>query len=87
MVESLHLAGISAEYQNDNLVVINGISIYISGNLATFGTSRFRFSDVYDFVTCLDMEGLVCLEINEKHTIKHTYEKLTSLATVPKVKL
>ena len=87
MIESLHLAGIDAEYQNDNLVVINGISVYISGNLASFGTYKFRYSDIYDFLCCLDQSGLLCLSLDKKHSIRKCYEKLDSLASAPKVKL
>ena len=86
-VEAMKLAGINCEYKNDSLIEINNISIHIIGNLAQFGTSKFRFSDLYDFITNLDMEGLVCLEIDQKHKIKHTYEKLESLASASKVKL
>ena len=86
-VESMKLHNINAKYINDSLVEVNGISIYLNGSLAQFGTCFFRFSDVFDFVTNLSMEGLLDLSTDQKHKIKHCYEKLSSLASAPKVKL
>jgi len=79
--EAMKLAGINCEYKNDSLIEINNISIHIIGSLAQFGTYKFRFSDVYDFLCALDQSGLLFLSINDKHKIKDCYNRLISLAT------
>ena len=86
-VEAMKLAGINCEYKNDSLIEINSITVYIVGNLAQFGTYKFRYSDIYDFCCCLDQSGLLCLSLDKKHSIRKCYEKLDSLASAPKVKL
>jgi hypothetical protein len=67
---------IEAEYLSEDSFRLNGITVYLHDNLAQAGTFKFRFTDCFDFVSCLSQEGLLSLTTNQRHQIKETYKKL-----------
>jgi len=67
---------IDAKFINSSLIEINRISIYITGNMGQFGTHKFRFRDIYDFVSALSQEDLIYVNTADKFKIKSTYSEL-----------
>jgi hypothetical protein len=81
-IQAMQKHGIDCKYVNGNLIEVNRISVYINGNMGQFGTFKFRFSDIYDFVSILSQEDLIYVNTSDKFDIKRTFAELLAKSKV-----